>query len=156
MVERLAERFIKADGAPIEVDGKLVHMMFELPPIRRSTELRVQLKTDSERPQGLHMKARGGKLDINDQVADDVILWSDTAPGTVMAGMRPRSPSKPMAVRVWNAWREPEGTISAWTGDAGIVVEERAPGDVVLHCSDGVGAPTFDDLVVALEFDAGD
>jgi hypothetical protein len=40
--------------------------------------------------------------------------------------------------------------MQAWIGDAGMVVEEPAPGVLVLRCSDGFDAPTFDDLVVGI------
>jgi hypothetical protein len=30
------------------------------------------------RPQGFRLKARGGKLEVNDRLEDDVVLWSDT------------------------------------------------------------------------------
>jgi hypothetical protein len=156
MSSRLGERFIEARGSPIEVDGKLVRMSFELPPIRSRTELRIQIETDSVRPQGVRLKARGGKLEMNGRLEDNVVLCSDTAPRTVTADMRPTSSRKPMVLRVWNAWRDPAGTMHAWIGDAGIVVDEQAPGTVVLHCSDGFDAPTFDDLVVTLAFDAAE
>lgn len=154
MSARLAERLAAAQGAPIEVDGKLVHMMFELPPISDAAELHIELETDSARPQAVRLKARGGKLLLNDQLVDDVVLWSDTAPPSVTASLRPQSSGKPMTLRVWNAWRDPAGTMQAWIGDAGMLVEEPAPGAVVLRCSDGFDAPSFDDLIVRLELAA--
>jgi hypothetical protein len=150
MSARLAERFTAAQGAPIEVDGKLVHMMFELPPIDGAAELHVELETDSARPQAVRLKARGGKLLLNEQLVDDVVLWSDTAPPAVTASLRPQSSATPMTLRVWNAWRDTAGTMQAWIGDAGMLVEEEGPGVVVLRCSDGFDAPTFDDLIVRL------
>jgi hypothetical protein len=53
MAARLADRFKAAQGAPIEVDGRLVRMMYELPAIEAPGELRVGLETSSSRPQGL-------------------------------------------------------------------------------------------------------
>lgn len=155
MPTRLEDRFIEAEGSPIEVDGQRVQMMFELPPIKEPGELRIQLEARAERPQGVRLKARQGKLLLNDQKLDDVVLWSDTAPPTVIASLRPDSSGKPMTVRVWNAWRDPAGTMQAWIGDAGLIVEEHAD-QVVLRCSDGFDAPKFDDLVVTLAVDAGE
>jgi hypothetical protein len=40
--------------------------------------------------------------------------------------------------------------MQAWIGDAAIHVEEVSERVVVLHCSDGFEAPTFDDLTVTL------
>jgi hypothetical protein len=150
MSARLAERFAAAHGAPIEVDGGLAHMMLELPPIDGPAALRIELRTDSSRPQGIRLKARGGKVRLNEQLVDDVVLWSDTAPPAVTASLRPASSRTPMTLRVWNAWRDPAGTMQAWTGDAGMLVEEEQPGVVVLRCSDGFDAPTFDDLIIRL------
>jgi hypothetical protein len=154
MSARLAERLAAAQGAPIEVDGKLVHMMFELPPIDGPAELRIALEAGSARPQAVRLKVRGGKLLVNNQLVDDVVLWSDTAPPVVTARMRPQSSRKPMTLRVWNAWRDSAGTMQAWIGDAGLLVEESGSGEVVLRCSDGFDAPTLDDLVTRLELTA--
>lgn len=156
MSARLAERLAAAQGAPIEVDGQLVHIMFELPPIGSAAELRIALEAGYARPQAVRLKSRGGKLLVNDQLVDDVVLWSDTAPPVVTASLRPQSSRKPITLRVWNAWRDPAGTMQAWIGDAGMLVEEPAPGEVVLRCSDGFEAPTFDDLIVRLELTAGE
>ena len=150
MGARLAERFKAAQGAPIEVDGVLVQMMYELPPIEAPTELRVELETSSGRPQGLRLKARGGDVLLNDQMLDDVVLWSDTAPPLVTAELRPTAKQEPMRVRAWNVWRDDAGTMQAWIGDAGLVVEHTHPGTVLLRCSDGFDRPNFGDLRVKL------
>lgn len=143
---------MEVQGAPIEVDGRLVRMMYELPPIKGPTELRVELETSSSRPQGLRLKVRDGDVVLNDQVLNDVVLWSDTAPPAVTAQLRPKSARKPMNVRVWNVWRDPAGTMQAWIGDAGLVVEDEQEGSAVLNCSDGFDEPDFDDLRVKLTF----
>lgn len=150
MVARLADRFKAAQGAPIEVDGRLVQMMYELPPIQAPAELRVELETASTRPQGVRLKARGGDVVLNDQALDDVVLWSDTAPPLVTAELRPKSKREPMSVRVWNVWRDDVGTMQAWIGDAGLVVEDEQAGRVILGCSDGFDQPNFGDLRVKL------
>jgi hypothetical protein len=147
---RLAERLAAAHGAPIEVDGKLVHMLFELPPIDVPAQLRIALRAGSARPQAVRLKVREGTLLVSGERADDVVLWSDSAPPVVTASVRPLSAGKPATLRVWNAWRDPAGTMQAWIGDAGMLVEEPGPGEFVLRCSDGFDAPTFDDLVVRL------
>lgn len=137
-------------GEPIEVDGKLVRMMFELPPIHAAAELTIELATLSCRPQGVRLKVRDGNVVLNDQVLDDVVLWSDTAPPTVTAQLRPRSNRKPLNLRVWNVWRDAAGTMQAWIGDAGLVVEDEQDGSAILGCSDGIAEPSFDDLRVKL------
>jgi hypothetical protein len=150
-VTRLAERFAAAQGAPVELDGRLVHMLFELPPIEAPARLSFELRAGSGRAQGIRLKARGGVLEFADRALDDAVLWCETAPPTVTAEVRPREPT---TVRVWNVWRDPAGTTQAWIGDAGMRVEEAGPGAWVLRCSDGFDAPTFDDLVVRLALNA--
>jgi hypothetical protein len=149
MSVKLAERFQAAQGAPVEVDGQLAHMMYELPPVSAPTRLRVALRAGGDRPQGLRLKARGGQVVVNDQALADVVLWSDSAPPEVVATLEPDG-AKPMSVRVWNTWRDQQEATQAWIGDAGMLVEEPGDGRVVLRCSDGFDAPTFTDLVVEL------
>jgi hypothetical protein len=149
MSERLADRFKAARGAPIEVDGELVEMMHELSSIETPTELRVEMVTSSSRPQGLRLKARDGDIALDEQVLDDVVLWSDTAPPLVIAELRP-STDKAMSLRVWNVWRDDAGTMQAWIGDAGLVAGDERSGTLTLRCSDGFDAPDFADLLVDL------
>jgi hypothetical protein len=142
MAERLAERFQAARGAPIELDGRLVHMLHELPPLTAPARLRIGLRTSAPRPQGLRLRARGGELVVGGRALDDVVLWSDTAPPEVVLGLRPAGT---LTVRLWNVWRDGAGTMQAWIGDAGMLVEDGR-----LRCSDGFDRPSFGDLEVAL------
>jgi hypothetical protein len=96
----------------------------------------------------VRLKLRGGHLDINEQQLDDVVLWTETSPSPTHATIRATS-RKPAALRVWNAWRDNSGTMQAWIGNAGILVEEQS-NEVTLKCSDGFDEPTFDDLIVKL------
>jgi|SRR4051812_22640215 hypothetical protein len=149
MSVKLAERFQAAQGAPVEVDGQLAHMMYELPPVTAPLRLRIALRPGGERPEGLRLKARNGQVVVNDQALQDVVLWSDSAPPEVVATLEPAG-SKPMNVRVWNTWRDQQGVTQAWIGDAGMVVEDAGDGRVTLRCSDGFGGPSFGDLVAEL------
>lgn len=151
---KLAQRFQAAKGAPIEVDGQTAQMMYELAPLSEPAELRVALETSSSRPQGLRLKARNGEIVVKDQALEDVVLWTDTAPPETVAELRPNG-KKPLAIRVWNVWRDEAGTMQAWIGDAGLVVEDEGSGAVTLHCSDGYDEPSFDDLRVKLTLAPG-
>jgi hypothetical protein len=55
---------------------------------------------------------------------------------------------------IWNSWSY-EGVDSSWLGNAGMLVESSATG-YLLRCSDGLGDPAFDDLVVRVEVQHGD
>ena len=147
---KLAERFQAAQGAPVEVDGQLAHMMYELPPLDGPARLRIALRAGEARPDGLRLKARNGHVVVDDQALDDVVLWSDSAPPEVTAELQPGG-GKPMSLRMWNTWRDGQGAMQAWVGDAGMLVEEGEGGRVLLRCSDGFDRPSFDDLVVELE-----
>jgi hypothetical protein len=153
-VPRLAQRFQAAQGAPIEVDGQTAQMTYEPPPLSEPARLEVELETSSGHVQGLRIKARGGDVVINDQALDDIVLWTDTAPPVTTAELRPKG-SKPLAIRMWNVWRDEAGTMQAWIGDAGIVVEDDGSGTVTLRCSDGYDEPSFDDLLVKLRLTPG-
>jgi len=150
MAERLSDRFMRADGQPIDVAGRTVQMMFELPPLTRETLIKLEFEDPSPaRAQGLRIKVRNGKAVIAESVEDDLVLWSDSAPRVVEVLARPDTNGKPMTIRVWNVWRDAFDVMQAWTGDAGMVVEDE--GDVLtLRCSDGFEEPTFDDLVVRM------
>jgi len=57
-------------------------------------------------------------------------------------------------IQIWNSWSV-AGTPHAWTGNSGILVEPLPSPEGVslrqrLWCSDGLGPPTFEDLVVLL------
>ena len=142
MAERLAERFTAARGAPVELDGRLVHMLHELPALTAPAELRITLRASAPRPQGLRLRARGGRLIVAGQALDDVVLWAGTAPPEVVVALRPAGA---MTVRAWNVWRDAAGTMQAWIGDAGMLID-----DGVLRCSDGFAPPSFTDLEVTL------
>jgi hypothetical protein len=147
---RLAEELAAAQGGPIERDGQLVHMLYELPPVTSPARLRVALTAGAPRPQGLRLKARGGSVRVNDQLLDDVVLWTDTAPPELTVELVPKSASKPLVLRAWNAWRDPAGSTQAWIGDAGLLIADEGDGSVVLSCSDGFDAVDFSDLVARL------
>ncbi len=60
----------------------------------------------------------------------------------------------PLVVRLWNAW-DLVGVEHAWTGNSGCIREDLpipdgALGRFRLWCSDGLGEPSFDDLVVVV------
>ncbi|MGI9605940.1 MAG: hypothetical protein ACR2P0_07345 [Acidimicrobiales bacterium] len=63
---------------------------------------------------------------------------------------------EPGWLRIWNAWMIDE-LECAWTGNHGIIVEtlpcpDGAISRMRLWCSDGLGDPSFDDLVAVVTF----
>ena len=135
-----------ADGAEtIEHRGREIRPFLRLA-VSKDTKVRVQwIGARSDRRQALKLAAVNGQLEVNDAAAEIITLWSDTSPDVVeltVQGARTRR------LEVWNAW-DLGGLETAWLGNAGMIVEpsERY---LALHCSDGLGPPSFTDLQVHL------
>lgn len=147
---KLSDLFQASSGAPIDWEGQRVQMMYELN-AEVDQDLEIRFKDLSPaRPQGLRLRARGGVLDVNGSRLEDVVLWSDSAPEVVNVKLVPAKGKGPMNVRLWNTWRDAAGTMHAWIGNAGMLVEHHDDGSTDLRCSDGFDEPTFDDLVAML------
>lgn len=151
MGTKLAELFQASGGKPLDWGGKSVHMMYELPQLGAGQELMIGFGQPSPaRPQGLRVKVGGGLVELNGEQLSDVVLWSDTAPETVVLRLLPAKATASMTVRIWNAWRDTAGTMQAWIGNSGMLIEHQDDGTTVLRCSDGFDEPSFDDLVAVL------
>jgi len=147
----LADLFRASRGEPVEWAGRRVHAMLEFAGLTTDKRLLIEFAQASPlRPQALRLRVRGGVIELREQELDDVVLWYDSVPGTVIARLRPKTPVVPMSLRVWNAWRDAAGTMQAWIGNAGMLIEERGAGVIVVRCSDGFDEPSFDDLVATL------
>ena len=139
-----SDRF--ADGAEtIKHRGHEVRPLLRLA-VSEGTKVRVeQINARSDRRQALKLAAVNGLLEVHEARSEVISLWSDTSPTTVeltVVGAQTRR------LEVWNAW-DLGGLESAWLGNAGMIVDpdERY---LDLHCSDGLGAPSFTDLQVRL------
>lgn len=147
----LSELFEASHGLPVDWFGQQVHMMHEFTVSGSGMALSAEFRTVSaQRPQGVRIKVRGGTVQFEDRALADVVLWSDTSPERVVAPIRASRADQPVLIRAWNAWRDQNGTMQAWIGNAGLLIHEERDGATVLSGSDGFGDPTFDDLVVAL------
>lgn len=149
---QLAERFQESRGAPVDWQGRSVHMMHEMVVSADETLAIKFSELSPARPQALRLKALNGRLEVNDQLLGDVVLWSDSSPERVVAAVHPKDGRGTVVVRVWNAWRDTAGTMQAWIGNAGMLVDIDGDGTVHLRCSDGFDDPTFEDLVAKITF----
>ncbi len=150
MVQKLAERLQAARGKPVEWDGRLVHMFHDVT-LQDGDTLRVELqRVTPARPQALRLKSSQGSVEVSGQVYSDLVLWSDTAPTVIVATARAAGSGASMQLRMWNAWRDPAGTMQAWIGNSGLLVEGEIGEGLNLNCSDGFDEPDFDDLVVTV------
>lgn len=146
----LSDLFAERQTNVLEWDGGLVYGLYEFPRIpRRFTVDFISSKDDPV--QGLNFKMRGGVMSVDGVETDDLLLWRDTAPDQVDVVVHTRSKAK-ASLKVWNVWRGGSDVTQAWLGNAAIRVDEK--GDRVdLHCSDGDGPPTFDDLIAFLRLE---
>ena len=140
----LSDQF--ADGAEtIAHRGRDVRPLLRLA-VSEGTRVRVEwIAARPDRRQALKLAAVNGQLDVNDATAEVITLWSDTSPVEVeltVVGARARR------LEVWNAW-DLGGLETAWLGNSGIIVEPSER-HLDLHCSDGLGPPSFTDLQVRL------
>ncbi len=80
------------------------------------------------------MKVDKGRLRVADQELADVVLWRESAPNEVeltIAGAK-----APTTMKIWNVWRDDAGTMQAWIGNSGMVIDREGDSSI-LHCSDG-------------------
>ena len=140
----LSDQF--ADGAETVVHrGQDVRPLLRLA-VSEGTKVRIErIAARPDRRQALKLAAVNGLLEVNEAVSEVISLWSDTSPTEVeltVLGAQVRR------LEVWNAW-DLGGLETAWLGNAGMIVEtdER---HLALHCSDGLGPPSFTDLQIHL------
>lgn len=151
MEKSLNARFAESHGAPIVLDGMTVHIVYNRA-IREGERFVVEfLSWSGDRAQGINLRAKDGLLVVNDTASSVLSLWVDTAPPLVEV-ICAKSPREGLLM-VSNQWRRDDGVEDEWTNNAGMILEEHDDG-VVLRCSDGIGPPSFDDLVVDLRFPA--
>ena len=159
MTRSLMDRFAASGFKPIEVDGSVVHPMYRTQ-VREGDTVRVTwLDAQSPRPQGLTLRLRvpgrtgrrgeGGLLRVESVDAPTIVLWTESAPPVVEAECVTLQPGAELQVS--NRWRLPDGREDEWLNNYGMKIEAAEGDAVVLHCSDGYGAPAFDDLTVRVD-----
>ena len=151
-MRKLSDAFEEARATTVEWNGSSVHSMFRIEGVAPGSRVRVRFeRSNGARPQGLRIRVVGGTVEAAGQSADNVVLWVDSAPPEVTATVA--ATGDPVELRLWNAWRDPRGTMHAWIGNAGMLVEDSGDGSFFFRCSDGSGDVAFDDLVVSVAID---
>lgn len=142
----LAEAFRTGNGRKTKWQGQTVHSMFQLD-VKEGDIIEVsRLEASPARAQALKLAADKGNLRANGVVISPIAIWTHTSPEHVSVQVVGR---KVRTIDIWNGWSF-DGVDSSWLGNAALIVESS--GDVhTLRCSDGVGEPTFNDLVVTVE-----
>jgi hypothetical protein len=149
MKRTLAQLFMASNGKPVLYEGRLVYAAV-FRNVQEPGRFVVRfLRAVPDPIQALGIDIDAGKLIIEGEESPKMILRLDTAPNVVEVEYRP--PRKGTKVWIYNEWINEKGGTDAWLMHAGMLVEEDG-NKMILRCSDGRGEPTFDDLVVEIEF----
>ena len=159
MATSLMDRYLASGFAPIDFQGEPVHPMYRAE-ISEGDRVRLNwLGAASPRVQGVTLRLRipqrsgrrgeGGLLKVEDVEAPTIVLWMDTAPPIVEAECVKLKGGAELQIS--NRWRFPDGREDEWLNNFGMKIEALGRDSVMLHCSDGYGEPTFDDLAVRVE-----
>jgi hypothetical protein len=144
----LSERFAQNQGEPIELDGRLVQPIYRR---RVAPDERIRIALARFRPnpvQGVRAKLQSGNVQIDNgpEPLADVVLWTDTAPRSVVLRCITK---KHTELRIWNCWRDEHGVMQAWIGNAAMEITEEGS-SARIRCNSG-NAITFEDLVMQVE-----
>jgi hypothetical protein len=159
----LAELFTASRNGPVVFEDREVCRAYSRPlsrPVRLTVAIlaeEVPAGQDDPVRQGVAVRVRGGRARLGDELeGSGLLLWSDVTPIPVTVDCLPDEPEA--AVDVWNIWGE-DDLVGCWTGQAGILVEERGggpevpeTGSTVLRCSNGLDDVNFDDLRIGLSW----
>jgi hypothetical protein len=140
------ELFMASRGKPIAYRDLTVHAAHELVLTSNAVLIVRFVRSNSGVRQALRLASKDVEMDFDGQLLKDAVLWTDTAPPAFRVGLAPKKQLG--TVLAWNAWMR-DGCMDAWIGNGGMLIEKTADG-FRLRCSDGVGEPDFDDLVVDL------
>jgi hypothetical protein len=155
IARELSLRFADVNFAPIEVFGRRIYPFYRHR-VQTGVSFWVRLARRSLGPdQAVVLDVRhemDSAIRIDEDRAPSVLLWYDrwTEAGRseVQATIVSNSPF--VELHISNAWKLPDGTTGEWLGNYGVWTE-REGNVLVLHFSDGLGPPSFDDLVVEIE-----
>lgn len=146
----LAEAFRSGNGRKTKWQGKQVHSLFQLNVKDGDSLLVTRVSASPLRAQALKLATDKGGLRANGVVVSPMAIWTHTSPEQLSIQVVGR---KIRSLDIWNGWSF-DGVDSSWLGNAGMIIETW--GDVhTLRCSDGIGEPTFDDLVMTVTVQHG-
>lgn len=141
----LADSFRSGNGRKAKWDGQTVHSVLDIS-VNDGDQIEVnRISASSARAQAVKLGVDKGTLRVNGIVVPLAAIWTHTSPQQCVlevVGRRARS------VDIWNSWSF-DGVDSSWLANAAMIVE-RDGDNYVLRCSDGIGDPSFDDLVVKI------
>jgi hypothetical protein len=157
IARELSLRFADANFGPLNVYGHTIHPFFRQK-IVPGTDFIIRFisRTRGETDQAIVLdfrhEAKSAVL-IKGECVPSAILWFDRWKGVSQGEVRAKAISRSPIVELHlsNAWKLPDGTTGEWLGNYGVhILEENSK--FLLHFSDGIGPPNFDDFVIEVEF----
>lgn len=151
----LADRFRTQRTDRIRVDGIEVVSMTE---VELSKDSVLEVLVEDSRPdieQSFRILSKSGSIEVAGAgfaPSESILVLAETYPAFEVQFCDDDDGTG--VLQVWNSWILGDGE-HAWIGNSGIVVEtlpvpEGASDRIRLWCSDGLGDPDFDDLVLLL------
>ena len=146
----LSELFAEARAPAIEYGGHCVVQSFSLKIERHHKFSARVIHAREDLRQAITIAVRPGAVSHIGERHRSVICWYDREPWTMEADLVPSKAGGQM--HVWNSWLR-NGTTHAWTGNAGMIIEQPDASKYIwiAHCSAGVGKPDFADFVFTFE-----
>lgn len=143
MSTSLAAAFRNGNGRKTKWQGEIVHSFLHIG-VKEGDTIEVErLEASPTRAQALKVAVDKGSLRTNGVVLSPIAIWTHTSPKQATLHVVGR---KARSIDIWNSWSF-EGVDSSWLGSAGMIVESTNNVHT-LRCSDGLGEPSFDDMVV--------
>jgi hypothetical protein len=149
MTKSLNTLFMEAGGPTVQYNGLSVHRAIFRHVKQRGRYLVRFINAISKPLQGVGIAIDKGSLTVEDATAKRIALWYDYSPAVVTVYYRPSREGGRLSI--YNIWEDENGTVQAWLMNAGMLMKETG-NKILLRCSDGRGEPTFDDLIVEIEF----
>lgn len=143
MTASLAAAFRTGNNRKVKWQGKVVFSIVQLQAKEGDTIEVERVSASTTRAQALKIAVDKGNLRANGVLVPEAAIWTHTSPELATLDIVGR---KARSVDIWNSWSF-DGVDSSWLGSAGMLVETDG-NEHTLHCSDGLGDPTFDDLIV--------
>jgi hypothetical protein len=146
----LSDVFAEKQSNVIDWNGIPVYGLYEFDEL--PSRLRLTFVAAKQTPrQGVQLRMRGGTLVTDGHEGSDIVLWQDRSPRRVSIDVRCAGPRKPR-LKLWNVWRGGLDVTQAWLGNAAIQLDGNpTSGSFRIRCSDGLGEPNFDDLILQVE-----
>ncbi len=121
IVETVAQRFVDANAAAIDLDGERLHRALVLE-VGARTHVRVEQLSVEDPDHFVVLSLIHGVLEVADTAASQVRLRATTSPNPTTLVVNGDGDGD-ASLLLWTGWRE-DGVDQSWLGDAGFIVED--------------------------------